>query len=540
MQIGRFLVTRADQDRIHGWREIAAYLGRDERTAKRWEKQRGLPVRRIPGEGRANVYAQRSEVEAWLLDDRGRAAEVPVETAAGGVAAATRVAAEPAEAAGEGAGTGPEASEPWVGDGEAPAPGEIAAADGGEPGDSGSSGDSGEWGEAGAVGRARIAKEAFRPAEHLSLMVSVFGLLLLLTATAVRFFHVGPLEAILFASESVPGAEPVGRGSDAVRDELYLRGVYLCEMRSPASLAEAQRLFLQAIARDPRHAPSYSGLAKTYLLLREYATMPNDEAYSRAKEAAERAVRLDPKQTEAHAALGFVNFFSLRKAEEAEREFGLAMEADDRSALAHHWFGSMLMHQGRYAEAVAQLNAAQQLAPTSTAILASKALALGFGGHKDEAMRLLEAMDGTGQDAAMVHRDLGYLSLVAPRDTGRFLRESVRFAELRRDGETVALLRVAAEAFAARGETAMWETMLREERAAHPDAAHPTYLMAEADAALGHEQAALGELARLAEDRDGRMVGMVMEPAFLGLHKDAGFTKIAEELGLVYPVIAAR
>ena len=489
-------MSRADQDRIHGWREIAAYLGRDERTAKRWEKQRGLPVRRVPGDGRANVYAQRSEVEAWLLRDTGVSAERSRE-------------------------------------------GDLAM-DGG-PGGADGLGDAGELDEPGAAaGSLPLSREAFRPAEHVSLMVSLFGLALLLAATAVRFFHVGPLEAILFASESVPGPAGVGRGSDAVRDELYLRGVYLCEMRSPASLAEAQRLFLQAISRDPRHAPSYSGLAKTYLLLREYATMPNDEAYSRAKEAAERAVRLDPKQTEAHAALGFVNFFSLRKADEAEREFGLAMEADDRNALAHHWFGSMLMHQGRYAEAVAQLDAAQQLTPTSTAILASKALALGFGGHKEEGMRLLEAMDGTGQDAAMVHRDLGYLSLVAPQDTGRFLRESVRFAEMRRDPETVALLRVAGEAFAAGGETAMWETVLREERAAHPDAAHPTYLMAEADAALGHEQAALRELARLADDRDGRMVGMVMEPEFLSLHKDAGFAKIAEELGLVYPVVAAR
>ena len=155
-------------------------------------------------------------------------------------------------------------------------------------------------------------------------------------------------------------------------------------------------------------------------------------------------------------------------------------------------------------------------------------------------MGLVEALYGTGQDAAMVHRNLGYLSLVAPRDTGRFLRESVRFAEMRRDAAAVTVLRAAGEAFAAGGEPAMWKAMLREESTAHPDAAHPTYLMAEAEAALGHEQVALEELARLAEDRDGRVMGMVVEPAFLPLHKDARFARIAEELGLVYPVIAAR
>ena len=54
------------KDHLQGWKEIAEYLNRDERTAKRWEKQRGLPVRRIPGEARASVYVIISELEGWL------------------------------------------------------------------------------------------------------------------------------------------------------------------------------------------------------------------------------------------------------------------------------------------------------------------------------------------------------------------------------------------------------------------------------------------------------------------------------------------
>ena len=60
------VVIVAGRDQIQGWKEIAAYLGRDERTVKRWEKQRGLPVRRIPGKGRANVYILVAELDAWL------------------------------------------------------------------------------------------------------------------------------------------------------------------------------------------------------------------------------------------------------------------------------------------------------------------------------------------------------------------------------------------------------------------------------------------------------------------------------------------
>lgn len=51
--------------RLESWKEISAYLNREVRTAMRWEKERGLPVHRIPGK-RSGVYALASEVDAWL------------------------------------------------------------------------------------------------------------------------------------------------------------------------------------------------------------------------------------------------------------------------------------------------------------------------------------------------------------------------------------------------------------------------------------------------------------------------------------------
>src|SRR5688500_17146460 len=67
-------------DRLKSWKEIAAFFGTDERTVRRWE-QRGLPVYRVPGGGRATVYAERAEVQAWLqgreLEDEGPAVAVP-------------------------------------------------------------------------------------------------------------------------------------------------------------------------------------------------------------------------------------------------------------------------------------------------------------------------------------------------------------------------------------------------------------------------------------------------------------------------------
>jgi hypothetical protein len=55
----------SEDTRLDTWKEIAAYLGKDVRTAIRWEQERGLPVHRIPGQKRSGVFAWKSEVDRW-------------------------------------------------------------------------------------------------------------------------------------------------------------------------------------------------------------------------------------------------------------------------------------------------------------------------------------------------------------------------------------------------------------------------------------------------------------------------------------------
>src|SRR5580704_14457732 len=52
--------------RLDSWKEIATYLRRGERTEKRWETARGLPIHRVPGGGRGSVYAYTAELAEWL------------------------------------------------------------------------------------------------------------------------------------------------------------------------------------------------------------------------------------------------------------------------------------------------------------------------------------------------------------------------------------------------------------------------------------------------------------------------------------------
>ena len=62
-------------DRLDTWKEIGKYLGKEERTARRWAAGRGLPVHRVPGGKRASVYALKSEIDAWLLHNEPNAGD---------------------------------------------------------------------------------------------------------------------------------------------------------------------------------------------------------------------------------------------------------------------------------------------------------------------------------------------------------------------------------------------------------------------------------------------------------------------------------
>jgi len=52
-------------DLLESWKAIASYLKRDARTIQRWEQRRRLPIHRIPGGGKAAVFALKTELDSW-------------------------------------------------------------------------------------------------------------------------------------------------------------------------------------------------------------------------------------------------------------------------------------------------------------------------------------------------------------------------------------------------------------------------------------------------------------------------------------------
>ncbi len=87
--------------------------------------------------------------------------------------------------------------------------------------------------------------------------------------------------------------------------ELYLKGRFFWNKRTPEDLQKAVDYFTQSIVADPGYAKAYVGLADSYGLMREFAAMPDAEAWPRALAASRKAIELDDSLAEAHSSLGF-------------------------------------------------------------------------------------------------------------------------------------------------------------------------------------------------------------------------------------------
>ncbi|MGH9801923.1 MAG: protein kinase domain-containing protein, partial [Blastocatellia bacterium] len=122
----------------------------------------------------------------------------------------------------------------------------------------------------------------------------------------------------------------------AVREayQLYLRGRYHWNRRTPADLKLGVEFFEKAIQRAPNYAPGYAGLADSYNMLGAYGAIPTVEALPKAKAAAERAVSLDDSLAEGHNSLAFVKHRYEWDWAAAEREFKRAIELDPNYAPA--------------------------------------------------------------------------------------------------------------------------------------------------------------------------------------------------------------
>src|SRR5581483_3318233 len=176
------------------------------------------------------------------------------------------------------------------------------------------------------------------------------------------------LGATLFFVSRAPNERPKPATSNAAAHEAFLKGRFFWNKRKTPDFQMAKGYFERAIALDPGYAEAYAGLADTYHFQANNNRIIRDEYYARAKEMARRALQLNTNLAEAHASLGLIAMNYDWDWSTSEREFKRALALDPDSTVAHQWYATYLTSQGRFDEAINQIERARQLDPLSIII----------------------------------------------------------------------------------------------------------------------------------------------------------------------------
>ena len=145
----------------------------------------------------------------------------------------------------------------------------------------------------------------------------------------------------------------------------YLRGRYWWNKRSEDGYNKAIECFQQAIAKDPNYTLAYCGLADCYSMHANYGFMAPREGFSKANDAALKALEMDDGLCEAHVSMGFIKSDYAWDWQGAEKEFRRAIALNASNSTAHQWYGYVLWKTGQFQESVAEHRRALELDPLS-------------------------------------------------------------------------------------------------------------------------------------------------------------------------------
>ena len=146
--------------------------------------------------------------------------------------------------------------------------------------------------------------------------------------------------------------------------QLYLRGHQLWQARSEESIRQGIGLLSRAIELDPGFAEAHASLAGAYLISFSWYSIQDAAALDRAREAAGRAIALDPTLSQPQAVLGELAYAHFDWTA-SESRFRHALKLNRNDAQAAYWLGEMLGNAGRTSEGLAIILEYEKLDPIS-------------------------------------------------------------------------------------------------------------------------------------------------------------------------------
>lgn len=168
------------------------------------------------------------------------------------------------------------------------------------------------------------------------------------------------LKVILLEKEKAVFTKNYTQNAEAY--ELYLKGRFYLNKRF---LFQSLEQFNKAIELDPLFAKAHAGLADAYVILGFYNYLPAKDVMPKAREAADRAIRLDNSLCEPYCSLGLYYASYEWKWKEAKNHFLKSIQLNPRYVQSHVWFGHYYLCwiEGKFEEGERHLNIAVELEP---------------------------------------------------------------------------------------------------------------------------------------------------------------------------------
>ncbi len=312
--------------------------------------------------------------------------------------------------------------------------------------------------------------------------------------------------------------------------DLYLKGRYFWNKRTPQGFQQAVQCFEQAIAKDPKYARAYAGLADTYALMSSYYLAPPNEVMPKARTAALKALQIDEGLAEAHTSLALIAEMYDWDWQTGEKEYRRAIQLNPNYATAHHWYAEFLAFQGRFDEALAESERARHLDPLSVIIAADRGAILYFARQDDRAIEQFRAVLDMEPNFSRAH-----LVASAYVEKGRFADALAHIESWRRAEKTPAPWRLAMDVcvYSRSGEPAKARQALakleRWNRESRLDS-DPNF--AAAYTCMNNKDEAFARLQKAYEEHSPAISTLKVEPAYDPLRSDPRFQELLRRVGL--------
>ena len=202
--------------------------------------------------------------------------------------------------------------------------------------------------------------------------------------------------------------------------DLYLRGQQAFDRYNRDGFEQAADLYTQALDLDPSFAQAASALADVQLFMAQWGYVATKIGYERARQAAELALKLDPRLAGPHRTLSGVYSQYDWDWPGALRESQRALALEPRDPRSPLFSGLYFLTQGRLDEAVSQFNAASRLDPLNPTVQFNLGWGQFWSGHLPEAEESFRRALQISPTYESVHYYLGHVLLARGDLAGAF------------------------------------------------------------------------------------------------------------------------